>query len=140
MLYGNPAKQTRDSYKINEPEHKPNLDAERFRIYNNNGEIRETHDGVQRVFLRGRMYPGLKTSRSIGDLIPHQIGVTSEPDFYSQHVSSNDKFLMLGSAALFDQLGVNEILEKVGDAAGSREKQKDIMNKITTQYRDSIIT
>lgn len=29
------------------------------------------------------MYPGLTISRSLGDLIAHQIGVTSEPEFVS---------------------------------------------------------
>ena len=56
---------------INKPAHKPDVNEEKFRIYNEKGEIRETSDGVSRVFLRGRMYPGLKVSRSIGDLIPH---------------------------------------------------------------------
>ena len=71
LLWGNPSSTKRDSFLLNEPLHKPTVDAERFRIYNNNGEIRETHDGVHRVFLRARMYPGLNKSRSIGDLIPH---------------------------------------------------------------------
>ena len=67
ILWGN----SRENIIQNNPLHKPSIDAERFRIYNNRGEIRETDDGVQRVFLRGRMYPGIKLSRSIGDLIPH---------------------------------------------------------------------
>ena len=54
-----------------EPAHKPNLKNEKYRIYNQRGEIKETSDGLQRIFLRGRMYPGLKISRTIGDLIPH---------------------------------------------------------------------
>jgi hypothetical protein len=42
-----------------------------FRIYDNRGEVRQTNDGKHRIFLRARMYPGLKVSRTIGDLIPH---------------------------------------------------------------------
>lgn len=71
VLWGNPSNCNRDTFLVNDPLHKPTVDAERFRIYNNNGEIRETHDGVHRVFLRARMYPGLNKSRSIGDIIPH---------------------------------------------------------------------
>ena len=63
--------------------HKASDETEAFRIYSNMGEIRETSDGEQRVFLRARMYPGLKTTRSVGDLLAHQIGVTSEPSFDS---------------------------------------------------------
>ena len=62
---------------LNDPPHKPSVLNEKIRIYNNRGEIRETSDGFQRIFLRARMYPGLKISRTIGDLIPHQIGVSS---------------------------------------------------------------
>jgi hypothetical protein len=36
-------------------------------------------DKKPRVYVRGRMYPGLSTTRSLGDLLAHQIGVTSEP-------------------------------------------------------------
>lgn len=61
--------------------HTAKLGSEKYRIYDNNGEVRPTFDSQERVFLRGRMYPGLKTTRSLGDLIAHQIGVTSEPSF-----------------------------------------------------------
>jgi hypothetical protein len=59
--------------------HLPDEVNEMYRIYDNRGEVRQTEDGMKRVFLRARMYPGLRISRTIGDLIPHQIGVISEP-------------------------------------------------------------
>lgn len=61
--------------------HTAKLASEKYRIYDNNGEVRQTIDQSDRVFLRGRMFPGMKTTRSLGDLIAHQIGVTSEPSF-----------------------------------------------------------
>lgn len=42
---------------------------ERKRIYNSYGEIRKSADLTQRVYARGRNYPGLHLTRSIGDLI-----------------------------------------------------------------------
>ena len=86
-----------------------------MRVYNNRGEIRETHDGLSRIFLRGRMYPGLKISRTIGDLIPHQIGVTSEPDFKVVKLSQYDKFCMLGTDGLWDFIGPEELIETIND-------------------------
>ena len=63
------------------PPHKPDLQNEKIRIYNKRGEIRESPlDGKSRIYIRGRMYPALSISRSLGDLISHQIGVTSEPE------------------------------------------------------------
>ena len=66
---------------LNQPAHRPSRDGEKYRIYNAKGEIRKTNDGFERVYMRARMYPGLKISRTLGDLIPHQIGVISEPSF-----------------------------------------------------------
>jgi len=50
------------------------------------------------------MYPGLKVTRTIGDLIAHQIGVTSEPNTRVINISSNDKFLVMGTDGLWDFL------------------------------------
>jgi hypothetical protein len=36
-------------------------------------------DKKPRIYVRGRTFPGLSTSRSLGDLLAHHIGVTSEP-------------------------------------------------------------
>jgi hypothetical protein len=36
-------------------------------------------DKKVRIYVRARMYPGLSISRSLGDILAHHIGVTSEP-------------------------------------------------------------
>ena len=58
-------------------------EAELTRIYKSRGEVKTgntlTGDKKPRVYVRGRTYPGLSTTRSLGDLLAHQIGVTSEP-------------------------------------------------------------
>lgn len=41
---------------------------EKMRIYNNQGEIKTVrNEFVQKVYVRGRNYPGLHITRSIGD-------------------------------------------------------------------------
>jgi len=54
-----------------------------MRIYKNRGEVRTSYtlsgDSKPRVYVRGRTYPGLSMTRSLGDLLAHHIGVTSEP-------------------------------------------------------------
>lgn len=81
--------------------HQPSAPAEMHRIYDNRGEIREAEDGRQRIFLRARMYPGLKVSRTIGDLISHQIGVISQPNTQIVDFKPNDKLLVVGTAGLW---------------------------------------
>lgn len=101
---------------INKPAHRPERDEEKIRIYNENGEIRETSDGLSRVFLRARMYPGLKISRTIGDLIPHQIGVISEPSFVAHSISqAYDKFFILASDGLWDYFGSEEVIDMINN-------------------------
>ena len=50
------------------------------RIYESGGEIRElAGEEKARIFVKGKYYPALITTRSIGDEIASQIGVKSEP-------------------------------------------------------------
>jgi len=92
------------------------------RIYDNRGEIREAEDGMQRIFLRARMYPGLKVSRTIGDLISHQIGVTSQPNTQIVDFTQNDKLLIMGTAGLWESL-TPEDLSGTLSAANASQKQ-----------------
>lgn len=62
------------------PEHSPKVESEKIRIYNNRGETRTSLDNKVRIYVRARMYPGLSISRSLGDILAHHIGVTSEPN------------------------------------------------------------
>jgi len=71
--------------------HSPLNHTELKRIYCNKGEVKTgltlSGDKKPRVYVRGRMYPGLSTTRSLGDLLAHQIGVTSEPSIIVHKVS-----------------------------------------------------
>jgi len=73
-------------------EHTPANQSERNRIYARRGEVKTgtslSGDKKPRVFVRGRSYPGLSTTRSFGDLLAHHIGVTSEPSFKVINISS----------------------------------------------------
>jgi hypothetical protein len=67
--------------KLTTPEHIPTDEIEKIRIYNHRGEIRTSAlEKKTRIYVRARMYPGLSTSRSLGDVLAHHIGVTSEPN------------------------------------------------------------
>jgi serine/threonine protein phosphatase PrpC len=61
------------------------------RIYEKGGEVRTlAGETVSRIFLKGKYYPGLLNTRSLGDLVGRDIGVISDP-----HISKyecNEKF------------------------------------------------
>jgi hypothetical protein len=71
--------------------HTPENPSELHRIYQNKGEVKSglalSGDKKPRVYVRGRMYPGLSTTRSLGDLLAHQIGVTSEPSIKIMNIT-----------------------------------------------------
>ena len=64
-------------------EHTASNHRELMRIYKNRGEVKTgatlSGDKKPRVYVRGRTFPGLSVTRSLGDLLAHHIGVTSEP-------------------------------------------------------------
>ena len=82
--------------------HTPQNDKELNRIYENRGEVKTgltlTGDKKPRVYVRGRTYPGLSTTRSLGDLLAHQIGVTSEPSIKIHKVTKEqcERFIAIG--------------------------------------------
>jgi serine/threonine protein phosphatase PrpC len=56
------------------------------------------------------MYPGLSISRSLGDILAHEIGVISTPDVIEHNVS-NDLFLIIGSGGIWDHISTEEAVE-----------------------------
>ena len=102
--------------------HQPNVQTEMHRIYDNRGEIREAEDGRQRIFLRARMYPGLKVSRTIGDLISHQIGVISQPKTQIVDFAQNDKLLVVGTAGLWESLTPDALASTLTAATASQQQ------------------
>jgi len=61
------------------------------------------------------MHPGLKVSRSLGDLISHQIGVISEPAFKVIPISSMDKFLIIATDSVWEYMQPEFLIEYVND-------------------------
>jgi serine/threonine protein phosphatase PrpC len=60
--------------------HRPDDIYEKMRIHKHGGETRKVdHEKHACVFQRGRMFPGLSVTRSLGDLLAHHIGCKSEP-------------------------------------------------------------
>ena len=66
------------------------------------------------------MYPGLTISRSLGDLIAHQIGVTSEPDIEIKKLEPGDRFFTIASNGVWNHLQSDDVGEIVSEY-GSKE-------------------
>ncbi len=61
-------------------DHKPQNKIERERIEKMGGAVIKDEDGGPwRAWKKGEKYPGIATSRSIGDMVASTIGIISEP-------------------------------------------------------------
>ena len=88
--------------------HKPDIPYEKERILSNGGVIHPYYDeygifeGPNRVYVKGKTYPGLSLTRSIGDLEAEKIGIISEPEIFVKKLDSTCKYIVMGSDGLWD--------------------------------------
>ena len=62
-----------------------------------------------RVWLKNQEYPGLAMSRSLGDLVAHSIGVSSDPEIIKYELKSEHKFIVICSDGVTEFLSDDEI-------------------------------
>ncbi len=84
-------------------DHKPTDPEEKARIIKANGRVeRLVYEmgqpmGPHRVWLQYAWIPGLAMSRALGDVLAHQVGVSSEPQHSVNELDPTHKFMILAS-------------------------------------------
>ena len=63
------------------------------------------------MYQRGRDYPGLHVSRSLGDYTAHRIGATSEPGIGHEKIQKYNEYLVLASKGLWNVMTPKEVFE-----------------------------
>mmetsp|Transcript_39022 Transcript_39022/g.103132 ORF Transcript_39022/g.103132 Transcript_39022/m.103132 type:complete len:371 (-) Transcript_39022:41-1153(-) len=95
-------------------DHKPTCEVERRRIQAAGGEVKRLDGDIPyRVFLHGKMYPGLAMTRSIGDTVGSVAGVTSEPEVRKLEVQGDWRFLLLCSDGVWEFITSQEAVDIV---------------------------
>lgn len=101
-------------------DHKPTVEAERRRIQAAGGQVKRLDGDIpHRVFLNGKMYPGLAMTRSIGDTVGVAAGVTSTPDVKVLKVQKDWRFILLCSDGIWQFISSQEAVDIVGRFAVS---------------------
>ena len=59
--------------------------------------------------MRGRLYPGVSTSRSFGDYFAHRIGVKAEPEVGCIKLTKQNEYLIIACAAFWNILTPKEV-------------------------------
>ena len=99
---------------------KPDLPSEEERIINSGGEVHRgknrkgKYSGPMRVFAKGKDYPGLAMSRSLGDFRSKQYGVICEPSFVKYYLNEYSKYIVICSDGVWDFMD-NESVMKIGN-------------------------
>ena len=99
-------------------DHKPENKEEKERIEKNGGELRRIIEnneeiGPIRVWVKGKKYPGIAMSRSIGDSVANEIGVFSLPEIKEFYIQNNCKFIVIGSDGLWEFLENEKVVRYV---------------------------
>lgn len=77
--------------------------------YDRNKDDKVYSSEPKRVWSKEGKYPGTAFTRSIGDMIADEIGVTSEPEHCSYKLGKNDEMFVIGSDGIFDFIDDEDI-------------------------------
>ena len=89
---------------------KPVREDEKLRIIEKGGEVSDKMYGAPRVYRKNDEVPGLAVSRSIGDVVAHQVGVSCEPEIFEKELDSDDHFIVIGSDGVWDAMSSCEVV------------------------------
>ena len=93
--------------------HNPERDEEKKRIEKNGGEVGRVNwadYGPQRVWYKGRIYPGLSISRSFGDFISEPLGVFSTPEIEEFDIDyKKEKIIVLATDGIWEFLSNEKV-------------------------------
>lgn len=91
-------------------DHIPENKEERYRIYRYGGVIKRWEDnnekeGPLRIWNKKiENGPGIRVTRSIGDMVATEIGVISKPDIQCLELTNHDVFICIATEAIFKNL------------------------------------
>ena len=120
--------------------HNPEKEEEKKRIEKNGGEVGRVNwadYGPQRVWYKGRKYPGLSISRSFGDFVSEPLGVFSVPEIKEFDVDyTKAKIIVIATDGIWEFLSNEKVRDiiipyyKENNIQGCINKLMDIASKI----------
>ena len=83
--------------------------------------------------------PGLAMSRSIGDTQAKKIGVTYEPDLYEYTLNGENKFIVVGTDGLWDNLTNEEVVNIVSEYYELKDKAENAAKVLVEKAKEKIV-
>jgi len=75
------------------------------------GDVVDVHGDPPRVWVEGKDYPGCAFTRSLGDYLAEDIGVTADPEMLTTRLTTNDKVLVIASDGIFEFVANQEVID-----------------------------
>ena len=98
-------------------DYKPEIPEERNRIVMSGGVVEQMKDefgdgcGPYRVWVKGKDYPGLAMSRSIGDLKGKEVGVIPNPGILEYDLNKSTRFVIACSDGVFEFINNQTVMD-----------------------------
>ena len=124
---------------------KPDLPREKERIIKCGGEVEKMVDekglgvGPFRVWAKGKSYPGLSMSRSIGDMDAKLVGVIPNPEFIEYKIDSKAKYMIICSDGIWEFLSNEEVMKIANSFYLSNDPKglcHELVNKATKLWEE----
>ena len=101
-------------------DHKPSEEDEAARVRQSNGRIQPLIDegeeiGPLRVWVQEDDVPGLAMTRSFGDRVGKEVGVSCEPEIKEFPLSEEDKFMIIASDGVWEFIDSQECVDMIKD-------------------------
>ena len=104
--------------------------------------INDKEGGVLRIWKKDDGVPGITITRSIGDLIAHEIGLLSEPEVTWKQLNQDDKCMVISSSRVWEVISSTEVVSiifQISDMEKIAEKTEDECRERWERLNDSKI-
>mmetsp|Transcript_22155 Transcript_22155/g.33808 ORF Transcript_22155/g.33808 Transcript_22155/m.33808 type:complete len:330 (+) Transcript_22155:358-1347(+) len=121
-------------------DHKPELPKEKERIMACGGRVFAVEyddgvDGPARVWLGHMDVPGLAMSRSLGDVVAHSAGVSSEPEFTERELDpKHDRFVVVATDGLWEFVSSQEVADFTSEQPSPTDVVDLLLREASTRW------
>mmetsp|Transcript_66946 Transcript_66946/g.104662 ORF Transcript_66946/g.104662 Transcript_66946/m.104662 type:complete len:429 (+) Transcript_66946:125-1411(+) len=109
------------------------VDQMSFPVWNPGGGLRLMRGGPERV-MDSSGFGGLAMSRSLGDLSLHPY-VTAQPEVSERKLDSRDRFLVLGTDGVWDQMSSQEAVDIASRISDPANAAREITNQARRRWQ-----
>lgn len=87
-----------------------------------------------RIWRKEEDFPGTAFTRSLGDIVAKDLGVTAEPEMVSVQISKNDRMLILASDGVFEFLTNQQVVDICSECDEPLDACKKVVSEAYKQW------